>query len=57
MRDRKIDRQEIDHADFAEHQIGHQYTSPRRWKQIVTNAGKDDTMRKRADKNTPTTEQ
>ena len=57
MRDRKVDRQEEDLADSAEHQTGHNYTNSQQWKQIVANAGKEDTVPKCADKNIPTTEQ
>ena len=51
VRERKIDRQEKDHADSAEYQIGHNYKIFQRWKQIVSNSGKEDTMPKCADKN------
>ena len=57
MRDRKLDRQETDNADFVEYRIGRHYTNSQQQNQYVTDAGKDDTTRKYADKITQTPEQ
>ena len=55
MRDQKLDRQEIDHADFVGHRTGHHYANVQHKKQNAKNVEEKDTTQRQVEKSIPTT--